>query len=449
MKKTFSKGGIHPVAKKTASAAIRLLPLPQIAMLPLQQHIGAPARATVNRGDHVVRGQMVAESISAVSASVHTPVSGTVTSIENIMTPCGTPLEAIIVTASEEEHEADSETRRLEWEQTLVAKTDLSPAKNITPEEILLHAVKAGIVGLGGATFPAHAKLCVQPGNKIDTLIINGCECEPYLMCDDALMRNCAPRIVEGAALMLKATGASRAIIAVEDNKTDAIATMSTAIAEAGNADISLEVMRTKYPQGGEKQLIEACTGRRVGSGALPASVGVIVHNVATAFALRQAVTAGQPLIERVVTVSGDIPVDERRNYLAAIGTPLSALPLTMPAGNDIHIIAGGPMMGRGAVNLDAPLTKGCCGLTILSGTRRRPTQPCVRCGACVEACPMGLEPYLLSAYGSRQLWSEAAAASVADCLECGACSYSCPSSRPLLDFIRIAKQRARTIKQD
>ena len=435
MKKTFSKGGIHPVAKKTASAAIRLLPLPQIAMLPLQQHIGAPARATVNRGDHVVRGQMVAESISAVSASVHTPVSGTVTSIENIMTPCGTPLEAIIVTASEEEHEADSETRRLEWEQTLVAKTDLSPAKNITPEEILLHAVKAGIVGLGG--------------NKIDTLIINGCECEPYLMCDDALMRNCAPRIVEGAALMLKATGASRAIIAVEDNKTDAIATMSTAIAEAGNADISLEVMRTKYPQGGEKQLIEACTGRRVGSGALPASVGVIVHNVATAFALRQAVTAGQPLIERVVTVSGDIPVDERRNYLAAIGTPLSALPLTMPAGNDIHIIAGGPMMGRGAVNLDAPLTKGCCGLTILSGTRRRPTQPCVRCGACVEACPMGLEPYLLSAYGSRQLWSEAAAASVADCLECGACSYSCPSSRPLLDFIRIAKQRARTIKQD
>ena len=162
MKKTFSKGGIHPVAKKTASAAIRLLPLPQIAMLPLQQHIGAPARATVNRGDHVVRGQMVAESISAVSASVHTPVSGTVTSIENIMTPCGTPLEAIIVTASEEEHEADSETRRLEWEQTLVAKTDLSPAKNITPEEILLHAVKAGIVGLGGATFPAHAKLCVR-----------------------------------------------------------------------------------------------------------------------------------------------------------------------------------------------------------------------------------------------------------------------------------------------
>ena len=189
MKKTFSKGGIHPVAEKTASAAIRLLPLPQKAMLPLRQHIGAPARATVKRGDHVVRGQMVAEGVSAISASVHTPVSGAVTSIENIMTPWGTPIEAIIVTSSEKEHEADSEIRRLEWEQTLGAKTDLSTAKNIASEEILFHAAKAGIVGLGGATFPAHAKLCVRPENKINTLIINGCECEPYLMCDDALDR--------------------------------------------------------------------------------------------------------------------------------------------------------------------------------------------------------------------------------------------------------------------
>ena len=255
-------------------------------------------------------------------------------------------------------------------------------------------------------------------------------------MADDVLMTNYPSQVIAGAELMLKAGGIARAVIAIEDNKPEAIAAIRANL--GSNTNVSLQVVKTKYPQGGEKQLIEAVTGRRIPSGELPLAVGATVNNVATAFAIWQAVACGQPLIERLITVSGNIPETERRNYIAAIGTRLSAIPATLPARS--RVVIGGPMMGRSAVTLEAPIVKGMSGMVVLKDKAKRPAMACVRCGACIEACPMGLEPYLISTYGRLRMWDEARAAGVADCIECGSCSWSCPSSRPILEYISIAK---------
>lgn len=439
MIKTFKKGGVHPPQNKTASADIDLQELPMVAVVPLLQHIGAPAKAVVGRGDKVERGACIAEATGFISAAVHAPVSGTVTAVENVVMPDGRPAEAIIIKASADEHAADTAARQKYW-QDVDAMERTAALPDITDREALRRAIaNAGIVGLGGATFPTHVKVSPVDAQP-DILIINGCECEPYLMCDDALMRRWPRLAAFGAVLMARAAGISRIAVAIEDNKPESIAAMRRA---AGDLDgLEIVAVRTKYPQGGEKQLIEAVTGRRVASGALPSSVGAVVSNIATAFATWQAVATGQPLIERVLTVTGDLPADQRRNYLAAIGTPLSELPFTLPA--EAKAVVGGPMMGRTAVRLDAPVTKGTSGLLLLHRHDAPPVLACVRCGACVDACPMGLEPYLLSTYGRLHRWDDADVADVADCLECGACSYSCPSHRPLLDFIRIAKNRCR-----
>ncbi|MDE6463503.1 MAG: electron transport complex subunit RsxC [Muribaculaceae bacterium] len=443
-KKTFSKGGIHPEAHKDASPAIELLPLPEVAVVPLSQHIGAPASPGVAKGDKVRRGDRIAVNPSFVSAGMHAPISGTVTAIEPVVMANGKPSTAIIIKASPEEHEADTAERERYWTGLNSVEADRDLSESVDAADIRRLISDAGIVGLGGATFPSHVKLTLKDDVKAEVLIINGCECEPYLMCDDALMRAYPSRIVEGVELMMKAAGIPRAVIAIEDNKPEAARAIESAI--DGRHDISLQILRTRYPQGGEKQLVEAVTGRRIASGALPVSVGAIVNNVATAFSVWQAVDRGVPLIERVVTITGDIPADQRRNYLAAIGTPLADFPFTVP--DDARVIAGGPMMGKTAVRLDAPVIKGTSGLTILSAAGRRPVQPCIRCGACVEVCPMGLEPYLLSTYGRLRMWDEARDNDVADCIECGSCSYSCPSARPLLDYIRVARQRSRQSKQ-
>ncbi len=436
MKKTFRKGGIHPAANKTAATGIEVLPLPMTAYVPLSQHIGAPARPVVSKGEHVSRGSLIAEPASFISAAVHAPISGTVAAIEQAVSASGKPMQMIIIKASEADHAADTEAR-LPLE---VEGASLNRGLDLSPEELRRRISAAGIVGLGGATFPTHVKLSVRPEQTVEVLIINGCECEPYLMCDDALMCACPDGIVAGARLMMKASGARRAVIALEDNKAQAAEALRAALSDVD--DISLEILQTKYPQGGEKQLVEAVTGRRIASGALPLSVGAIVANVATAFAVFRAVALGEALTERVVTVTGDIPAEQRKNYLVAIGTPLAELPFTMP--QECRAIVGGPMMGRTAVRLDAPVTKGTSGLTLLEGRMRRQALACIRCGACVEACPMGLEPYLLSDYGRLRMFDEAREVDVADCLECGACSWSCPSYRPLLDYIRVAKQRSR-----
>ena len=440
MRNTFKIGGIHPSANKTASRRLELLPLPKKAYLPLSQHIGAPATPIVAKGDKVVRGQLIAENSSFVSAGLHAPISGTVSGIENVVLPWGKPSKAIVITASDDEHSADTEAREAYWRDMIPSVCDRTLSERLSGDDIRSAILRAGIVGLGGATFPSHVKLAVKPEQKAEVLIINGCECEPYLMCDDALMCTYPGRIAEGVELMLKAAGIPKAVIAMEDNKPEAAAAIGEAL--KGNTSVSLRILKTKYPQGGEKQLVEAVTGRRIPSGKLPLSVGAVVNNVATAFAVWQAVATSQPLIERVVTVTGDIPETQRKNYVVALGTPLAELPFTLPA--EALAIAGGPMMGRSAVRLDAPVMKGTSGLTILSRPSKRKVEACMRCGACVAACPMGLEPYLLSTYGRLRMWSEAAGADVLDCLECGACSYSCPASRPLLDYIRVAKQRAK-----
>lgn len=437
--KTFGIGGIHPAAHKDADTTLRLLPLPRTATLLLSQHIGAPATPVVAKGDHVQRCQLVADHPTFVSAGIHTPISGTVAGIDNVTLTNGKSGKAIIIKSTDEEFATDTAAREQYWEHLVPGVTDRALSESTDADAIRARIADAGIVGLGGATFPAHVKLTVN-GATPDLLIINGCECEPYLMCDDALMRTYPARIAEGIELILKGTGIPRAVIAIEDNKPQAAAAIAAAI--AGRDDIVLLQLRTRYPQGGEKQLIQAVTGRRVPSGALPASVGVIVHNVATAFAVWQAIDSNMPLVERVVTISGDIDAGERNNYIAAIGTPLSAFPLTVPDG--ARIIAGGPMMGRTVVCMDAPLTKGTSGLSILRDADRRPAEACMRCGRCVEACPMGLEPYLLAAYGRLGRWDEARAAGVADCIECGSCSYSCPASRPIVDYIRLAKMKSR-----
>lgn len=410
------------------------------AFVPLRQHIGAPAVAVVQKGDTVTRGQLIAEGQKFISASVHAPISGTVTSVEPVVMPNGKKCDAIIITASEEEHNADTENREAYWHKIDTTEPCRLTAESLSDADIRRFVARAGIVGLGGAVFPSHVKFPANGQEAPEVLIINACECEPYLMCDDALMCRYPAHIVEGVELMLKASGAARAVIALENNKPEAAAALRRAIEPGKNIELCL--LKTKYPQGGEKQLVEAVTGRRIASGALPLSVGALVNNVATAFAVWQAVVMDMPLIERIVTVTGDIAAEQRRNYIAATGTPLSELPFTLPA--EARVIVGGPMMGSTAVNLDAPVTKGTSGITILEGSLRRPALPCVRCGACVDVCPMGLEPYLLSTYGRLRMWDEARQASVSDCLECGACSYSCPSWRPLLDFIRIAKQRSR-----
>ncbi len=440
MIKTFSKGGIHPAPNKYADRKIKLLPLPTTAYLPLSQHIGAPAEPVVERGEHVGRGQLIAVNTTYISAGLHAPISGTVKGIEPVALANGKPGMAIIISATDEEHRADTAAREAYWRAIEPGHTDRQLSESLSADVIRKAILDAGIVGLGGATFPAHVKLSTKESDKPELLIINGCECEPYLMCDDALMSHYPARIVEGVELMMKAAGVGRAVIAVEDNKPGAIAALKSHIDPAH--DISIQVVKTKYPQGGEKQLVEAITGRRIPSGKLPLSVGAIVNNVATAFAIWQCIASGQPLIERVVTVTGDITESERRNYIVAIGTPLSALPFTPP--QRANIIVGGPMMGHSAVCLEAPITKGTSGLTILDAAPRRQPMACVRCGACVEACPMGLEPYLLSTYGRLHMWDEARSAGVADCMECGSCSWSCPSSRPLLEYIKIAKQRSR-----
>ena len=436
MKKTFPLGGIHPAEHKKGSREITLQELPMVATLPLSQHIGAPARPTVERGAHVDRGDLIADTGSFVSARLHAPISGTVAAIDNIVMPDGRPAKAITIKATAEEHVSDSELRRGYW--AGIGDCAAVP-EGLSAEDVRQAISSAGIVGLGGATFPAHVK-AATPAGAAEVLIINGCECEPYLTCDDALMRTYPRQTVGGVELLMLATGAPRAVIAIEDNKPEAIAAIKAAAETARGVEVT--VLRTKYPQGGEKQLIAAVTGRRPASGALPLSVGAVVNNVATAFAVWQAVARNMPLIERIVTVTGDIAPEQQRNYMVALGTPLSELPFTLP--DDCRAIVGGPMMGRTAVRLDASVCKGTSGLLLLENRLRRPEQACVRCGRCVDVCPMGLEPYLLSVYGRLRRWEEARQSAVADCIECGSCSYICPSSRPLLDYIRIAKQRSK-----
>lgn len=427
---TFKIGGVHPAENKIAAGKpIVNMPLPAEVVLPVAQHIGAPAKPIVAKGDHVKRGDRVAEAGGFVSAHVHTPISGTVVKIDTARTPQGMPVEAIYIKSDEAYREADAAAIA----DTMPKRSDAEIAA--LDSKAIIELIKdAGIVGLGGATFPAHVKLMPPPGSKAEVVIINAAECEPCLSCDDMLMRENAREIVKGVQLLVRAAGVNRAVIAIENNKPEAIAAMTEACASAPGIEVM--TMQVKYPQGGEKQLIAAVTGREVPSGALPIATGSIVQNVATAYAVYRAVYHNEPILDRVLTLHDG---NEGKNLRVPLGTMLSTL--VEPGMEYEKIILGGPMMGRTASTLNTPMIKGTSGILLDPRyAHRHEPEPCIRCAACVNVCPMGLEPFLLSTLSRLKQYDEAEQEKIANCIECGSCSYICPSSRPILDFIRVGK---------
>lgn len=438
---TFYPGGIHiPDFKLSASAPIVDLAPVASLVLPLGQSIGSPSRAVVAVGQDVTAGQIIAEPSSRISAALHSPVFGVVKSVGSVDGPWGYPEQAVVISVGDAQPEraglADMEG-------------DMSGQIRACARPYIDKVRDAGLVGMGGATFPTHVKLDVPPG-KVDTLVINAVECEPYLTCDHALMLSAPAAIVYGVRLAMAIVGASKAVIGIEDNKPDAIKALSV---NSGDCDdVEVIALRSRYPQGGEKQLIHATLHREVPVGGLPSDVGVVVMNVATVYALYEALVLGQPLTRRIVTVTGP-EVPRPANYRVPLGYPVrDLLRLSgVELGSGDKVVFGGPMMGRAVTNVDVPVTKGMSGILVLpaSVAGRASVEPCVRCAKCVEVCPMGLEPYLISTLSRLGQVDEAVGdGGMMSCIECGSCSYVCPSSRPLLDYIRYGKGVVRSRKK-
>jgi electron transport complex protein RnfC len=431
MLKTFKKGGVHPPENKfSANAPITAAELPKVAQIPLGQHIGAPATPVVKKGDKVKVGQLIAKSNGFVSANIHSSVSGTVAKIDNIVDNSGFSRPAIIINVEDDE-----------WEETIDRSEKIVDDLSHSAETILKKVQEAGIVGLGGATFPSHIKLSVPPGKKAKMLLINGVECEPYLTADHRLMLEKGEEMLIGVKLIMKAINVTKAAIGIENNKPDAIAHL-TELAKKYDG-IEVVPLKVKYPQGGEKQLIKAVMNREVPSGALPIEVGAVVHNVGTAYAVYEAVQKNKPLFERVVTVTGK-SIKKPSNFLVRIGTPTEQL---IEAAGGLpedtgKVVSGGPMMGKALSTINTPIAKGSSGVLVFKQDEsvRRPVQPCIRCGKCVSVCPMGLEPYLLMTLSENQIWDRSESERTMDCIECGSCVYTCPADRPLLDYIRLSK---------
>ena len=443
MLKTFKRGGVHPAENKlSASSPIITAELPKVAAVPLGQPIGAPASPVVNKGDVVKVGQLLAQSSGFVSANIHSPFSGTIAKIEDTIDITGFSRPAIFINV-----EGD------DWLET-IDRTDILLAEcNLSATEITSKVKEAGIVGLGGATFPSHIKLSVPPGKMANVLLINGVECEPYLTSDHRLMLEKGDEVIVGTQLLMKALSVSKAFIGIENNKPDAIQHLKALT--KNYIGIEIVPLKVKYPQGGEKQLIKAVLNREVPSGALPIDVGVVVHNVGTAFAVYEAVQKNKPLIERIVTVTGK-SVKTPSNFKVRIGTPATQLVEAcggVPEDTG-KIVSGGPMMGKALKSLDIPVSKGVSGILLFNGKEaKRPImEPCIRCGKCISVCPMGLEPYLLMTFSEKQMWESSEMSHTMDCMECGSCMYTCPANRPLLDYIRLSKstvgQIIRTRKQ-
>ncbi len=431
MLKTFPTGGVHPPENKlTAGIPIEYLPVPGNVVIPLSQHIGAPANPVVAKGDTVKTGQLIAEGKGFVSANVHSSVSGKVSKVDASADSSGLKQTAVFIDV-----EGD------EWLDTIDRSTDIARDIRLSPEEIIKKCFESGIVGMGGATFPSHIKLNVPSGKKCDVLIINGVECEPYLTSDHRLMLEKGEEILVGISILMKALKVEKAMIGIENNKPDAIARM-TSLASSFTG-ITIHPLKVKYPQGAEKQLIKALISREVPSGRLPIDVGAVVHNAGTAFAVYEAVQKNKPLIERVVTVTGK-SVSKPGNYMVRIGTPLSRVLEAVGGIPDDtgKIINGGPMMGKAVSNTDAPVVKGMSGIILVPAAEavREAINPCIRCARCVSVCPIHLEPYLLMTLAEKSMFERAEIERITDCMECGSCSFTCPAGRPLLDYIRLGK---------
>lgn len=434
MLRTFSLGGIHPKENKL-SAGVKIVPapLPKEVIIPLGMHIGAPATACVAKGDEVKVGTLIAKSSGFVSANIYSSVAGKVTKIDSVFDASGYKKPAIIISVADEDV----------WEESIDRSPELVRECALDAKAIIDKINEAGIVGLGGATFPTHVKLSPPPGNKAEVLIINAVECEPYLTSDHQLMLEHGEEILIGCTILMKALSVDKCIIGVENNKPDAIKHLSGLCAQYKGIEVM--PLKVQYPQGGEKQLIDAVLSKQVKSGALPISTGAVVQNVGTIYAVYEAIQKNKPLLERVVTVTGK-SLDKPANYLARIGTPLKTL-IEASGGipeNTGKIIGGGPMMGKALLSADLPVTKGTSGILLISQEEsvRKPMRACIRCAKCVNVCPMGLNPTFLMVDTQQQDWERAERGHIVDCIECGSCSFTCPSNRPLLDFIRMGKQQ-------
>lgn len=431
MLKKFKIGGIHPHDNKISrDCKIENLPVPEVVSIPVSQHIGAPAEVVVKSGDRVLVGDLIAKAGGFVSSNIHSSVSGTVKSIDIVPNASGIKQSVVTITVDGDQ-----------WNEKIDRSTTLIKECNFTQQEIIQKISDAGIVGLGGATFPTQVKLMVPKGKTAQCLIINAVECEPFLTADHRLMLEKGEEIIVGIEIVCKALGVSKAYIGIENNKPDAIALMTKL--SASNPNITVVPLRIQYPQGGEKQLIDAVIGRQVPSGALPIEVGAVVQNVGTIFAIYEAVQKNKPLFERIVTVTGNA-LKQPKNLLVRVGIPIANL-IDYAGGipeNTVKVIGGGPMMGRAVCNISAPIIKGSSGILLMNAheTQRRMESPCISCAKCVTVCPMGLEPYMINRMSRRNMFADLEQHSVTDCIECGSCSFTCPACIPLLDNIRLAK---------
>lgn len=431
LKRFRIRGGVHPDDNKALAAAERIVQLdaPEMLYVPMQQHIGKPAAAVVDVGQRVLKGQVIGRAQGPISANIHAPVSGVVEAIEEHVAPHPSGLPVLTVAIRNDGKD--------EWLRSVPAGNPLF----LPSEDIVKRVSDAGIVGMGGATFPASVKLAASGKSTIDTLIINGAECEPFLTCDDRLMRERAEAVIDGILIMQHALKAKRSVVVIEHNKPGAIASMEQAARHIGTVDIL--PVPTLYPMGSEKQMIQTVTGKEVPAGGLGADLGVMVHNVGTAHAVHQALREGRPLISRVVTVSGSA-IGQPRNIDVAIGTPVRELIEFCGGFSEPpeRVLMGGPMMGQTLPHLDAPVVKGLNGIIALTAaeTAVKPQTPCIRCGKCVAACPIGLLPLEMAARARRDDFRGALDYGLKDCIGCGSCSFACPSSIPLVQYFNYAK---------
>ncbi|HUV36441.1 MAG TPA: electron transport complex subunit RsxC [Patescibacteria group bacterium] len=427
-------GGVHPAYNKELAdrRAIEEMPLPEQLVVYFTQNLGAPPEPIVKKGDTVRKGQVIAEAKAFVSAPVHAPTSGTVKSIDMFPHPVGTDMPAAVI-------EPDGEDA---WAEGCNVERNTD---SLGPDEIKKLVQGGGLVGMGGATFPTHVKLSPPEHKKINILIVNGAECEPFLTADHRLMVERADEIIEGAALFARVLGVERVVVSIEKNKPDAIETMRSRSAD--RKGFSVAAVNVLYPQGAEKQLIYSITHRKVPTGGLPMDAGVLVQNVGTCFAAYEAVRFGRPLIQRVVTVTGS-GVAEPKNILARIGASFEDLVRFCGgiSGDTGKVISGGPMMGVAQYSLGASVTKGTSGVVFLRRDEipQYVNDPCIRCGKCVTACPMRLNPSALSIFAERMAFDKTDEFNVLDCIECGCCAYVCPSRRPLVHHFRRAKAEVR-----
>ncbi len=437
--KTFHIGGAHPEENKlTNDCSVEIFPLPKQAVVFVSQHLGAPATLVVEKGQKVKVGQLLAKAEQFICANTHSPYSGTITKIDLATDFTGYKKSAVFIDVEDDE-----------WLEGIDTSKDIIRDIKLDSKQIIDKIKEMGIVGLGGAAFPTHIKYMIPDGKKAEFLIINAVECEPYLTSDYRVMQENTEECMIGIEILMKALNVKKALIGIENNKPDAIEHLTQLAAKYNG--IEVVPLKTKYPQGAEKQLIYALTRREVPSAKLPIEVGCVVNNIGTAFAVYEAVQKNKPLIQNTLTLTGK-NVKEKKNLLVRVGTPIDSIidyfgGLPEDTGK---VISGGPMMGKAIVDLSAPTSKTTSSILIMTDkeSSRKEETNCLRCGRCVSVCPMGLEPLLLSQLADNRLWEDAEKALAMDCIECGCCLFTCPAGRPLLDLVRLAKNNIGEIRR-